>query len=270
MVTAPTTRPPSAANSVTSGVRSTRFGPNNYRINEKRPQHMTPANKDTFIEEEFDHSVNPWQHIPTTTTTTHSNKNIPSTSSSEDSIENNNRSNNTKSSLLRLPSPMFNRQQRKSSLASPSPPPYPQHLQTMTPIHQYNQSPVPGSSTSSSVTATPQLHHIVPGDRSVYTPTDSRSVSRTQSRYDTSQQYTSVVALGPATKRALESLQNEIIALNERIDDLRKELVERDRQRAIKRKSDTEEETESESDDMGDGWKWVIKVKEFFFCFNNT
>ncbi|KAI9244749.1 hypothetical protein EDC94DRAFT_530704, partial [Helicostylum pulchrum] len=170
MVTAPTTRPPSAANSVTSGVRSTRFGPNNYRINEKRPQHMTPANKDTFIEEEFDHSVNPWQHIPTTTTTTHSNKNIPSTSSSEDSIENNNRSNNT------------------------------------------------------------------------------------------NQQYTSVVALGPATKRALESLQNEIIALNERIDDLRKELVERDRQRAIKRKSDTEEETESESDDMGDGWKWVIKA----------
>ncbi|KAG2229868.1 hypothetical protein INT48_005144 [Thamnidium elegans] len=266
MVTAPTTRPPSAANSVTSGVRSTRFGPSNYRGNEKRPQHMTrdvlPENKDTFIEEEFDHSVNPWQHIPTT----HSNKNIQSTSSSEDSIENN-RSNNTKSSnLLRLPSPMFNRQQqqqqRLSSLASPSPPPYPQHLQTMTPIHQnqYNQSPVPGSSTSSSVTATPQLHNMAPGDRSVYTPTDSRSVSRTQSRYDTSQQYTSVVALGPATKRALESLQSEIIALNERIDDLRKELVERDRQRAIKRKSDTEEETEPESDDMGDGWKWVIKA----------
>ncbi|KAI8076957.1 acyl CoA binding protein-domain-containing protein [Thamnidium elegans] len=266
MVTAPTTRPPSAANSVTSGVRSTRFGPSNYRGNEKRPQHMTrdvlPENKDTFIEEEFDHSVNPWQHIPTT----HSNKNIQSTSSSEDSIENN-RSNNTKSSnLLRLPSPMFNRQQqqqqRLSSLASPSPPPYPQHLQIMTPIHQnqYNQSPVPGSSTSSSVTATPQLHNMAPGDRSVYTPTDSRSVSRTQSRYDTSQQYTSVVALGPATKRALESLQSEIIALNERIDDLRKELVERDRQRAIKRKSDTEEETEPESDDMGDGWKWVIKA----------
>ncbi|GAA5813633.1 hypothetical protein MFLAVUS_007117 [Mucor flavus] len=253
MVTAPTTRPPSAANSVTSG----------------RPQHVTrdvlPANKDTFIEEEFDHSVNPWQHIPTTTTNTHSNKNIRSTSSSEDSIENN-RSHNTKSSLLRLPSPMFNRQQQKqqrlSSLASPSPPPYPQHLQTMTPIHQnqYNQSPVPGSSTSSSVTATPQLHNIVPGDRSVYTPTNSRSVSRTQSCYDTSQQYTSVVALGPATKRALESLQTEIIALNERIDDLRKELVERDRQRAIKRKSDTEDETKPESDDMGDGWKWVIKV----------
>lgn len=274
MVTAPTTRPPSAANSVTSGVRSTRFGPNNYRVNEKRPQHVTrdvlPANKDTFIEEEFDHSVNPWQHIPTTTTNTHSNKNIRSTSSSEDSIENN-RSHNTKSSLLRLPSPMFNRQQQKqqrlSSLASPSPPPYPQHLQTMTPIHQnqYNQSPVPGSSTSSSVTATPQLHNIVPGDRSVYTPTNSRSVSRTQSCYDTSQQYTSVVALGPATKRALESLQTEIIALNERIDDLRKELVERDRQRAIKRKSDTEDETKPESDDMGDGWKWVIKVRHSFF-----
>ncbi|KAI9334851.1 acyl CoA binding protein-domain-containing protein [Pilaira anomala] len=256
MVTAPTTRPPSVATSVNSGVRSTRFG---QRGTEKRPHMTRDMLPKDFIEEEFDHSVNPWQHLPPTTTTT---RNI---NSSEDSIENNG---SRSSNVLRLPSPMYNRiQQQQRSLTSPSPPPYPQHLQSMTAIYKQQQqqqntySPVPGSSASSSVTATPQLNHTV-SNRNLYTPTttDSRPVS--QLRYiDPNQPYTSV-ALGPATKRALESLQNEIIALNERIDDLRKELVERDRQRAIRKKSDTEEgeETESDIEDIGDGWKWVIKA----------
>jgi hypothetical protein len=64
--------------------------------------------------------------------------------------------------------------------------------------------------------------------------------------------------LGPATKRALESLQGEVVALNDRVDGLRKELVERDRQRVIQKKS----EGDDKSDDIGDGWRWVIKVSK--------
>lgn len=229
MVTAPTTRPPSVATST----RSTRLG-----RPEKRPQHMTRDESQAlsaFDEEELNNSVNPWQHLST---------DKHATNSSEDSIENrphpSERTSSSSrktptSSHLRLPSPMYRQQQRLSSIAAPSV--YPHHL----------QSSVPGSSASSSVTATPHLR-----EQSVYTPTDSRPASRSQ--------YTSVVALGPATKRALESLQQEIIALNDRIDDLRRELVERDKQRAVRKKSDDEEE---ESDDtMDDGWKWVIKVRK--------
>lgn len=258
MVTAPTTRPPSVATST----RSTRLG----RGNEKRPQqHLTREdlrvlpNKDSFNEEELDNSVNPWQHISTDKHTT----------SSEDSIENTMNSSRPhierlrktpSSSHLRLPSPMYRQQQRLSPLVSPSPPLYPQQLQSMTSMNN-RQSPVPGSSASSSVTATPQLNNML-RDQSVYTPTDSRSTSRNQSHYNP--QYTSVVALGPATKRALESLQNEVIALNDRIDDLRRELVERDKQRVVKKKSDDEKE-EDDSDNMDDGWKWVIKVRKMIY-----
>lgn len=309
-------RPPSVANSSVNGVRprsalsTTRLGQNAYRGNEKRPNHMTRddlrvlPNKDSFNEEEFDDSVNPWQHIPTSSSQNHKlhhqHNNIRRASSSEDSIENINNDNNRSrtpaerlrkvpsASHLRLPSPMYNtssttssRQPTRltSSLSSPSPPPYPPQLQSMTPINNnlYQQSPVLGSSASSSVTATPQLintnsiNNTNNESRMVYTPTTSRSNSRSQIRFGTQNtdpnhrtlfsdpQYTSVVALGPATKRALESLQNEVIALNDRIDDLRRELVERDKQRAIKNKSDDEHSSGSD-DDIGDGWRWVIKA----------
>ena len=84
----------------------------------------------------------------------------------------------------------------------------------------------------------------------------------------------SVISLGPVTKRALESLQAEVIALNGRIDDLRKELTDRDQQRRasaaptpiplsapsrstiqLPRRDDDDEE-----DDDDDSWKWVIKA----------
>ncbi|KAF1807064.1 hypothetical protein FB192DRAFT_1271419, partial [Mucor lusitanicus] len=82
-------------------------------------------------------------------------------------------------------------------------------------------------------------------------------------------QHISTLALGPATKRALESLQNEVIALNDRIDDLRRELAERDKlQRAKSNKDqdsggdgDVDDDDDSDSSyDMGDGWRWVIKA----------
>ncbi|SAM07370.1 hypothetical protein [Absidia glauca] len=64
------------------------------------------------------------------------------------------------------------------------------------------------------------------------------------------------VSLGPATQRALESLQAEVIALNDRIDDLRNELVRRDRaaQKPVTKDDDDDE-------DEWEGWRWVIKIK---------
>lgn len=70
----------------------------------------------------------------------------------------------------------------------------------------------------------------------------------------------SVVALGPATKRALENLQHEIVALNSRIDDLKEELVERNaaRQRRINNNKSTSDS--GSDDDNWDTWRWVLKV----------
>lgn len=96
------------------------------------------------------------------------------------------------------------------------------------------QSPFHGSSAASSVTAT--LSNVRP-----------RRLEQALT-----QDYASVVSLGPATKRALESLQAEVIALNERIDDLRHELLRRDRASTSLPPAD--------DDDEWDGWKWVIKV----------
>lgn len=69
------------------------------------------------------------------------------------------------------------------------------------------------------------------------------------------QQQQQQTVLGPATKKALEALQNEIEALNERINGLKKELIERDQKshQGVIRKID-----KSSSDE--DGWKWVFKV----------
>lgn len=62
------------------------------------------------------------------------------------------------------------------------------------------------------------------------------------------------VLLGPATKRAIESLHHEIELLNERINGLRKEMVDRDNKRVIPVRKSMSASTPE------DGWKWVIKV----------
>lgn len=62
------------------------------------------------------------------------------------------------------------------------------------------------------------------------------------------------VLLGPATKRAIESIQLEIEALNERINGLRKEIVDRDSKRNLPKKPKYTVQEE--------GWKWVIKVSK--------
>ncbi|CAO3666994.1 unnamed protein product [Rhizopus stolonifer] len=60
---------------------------------------------------------------------------------------------------------------------------------------------------------------------------------------------------GSAIKQAIESLKNEIAGLNKRVDDLRTEVVERDRKKPSQSKK-----TEPTKDSEDDGWKWVIKA----------
>lgn len=94
-------------------------------------------------------------------------------------------------------------------------------------------SPNPPESTASSVTAT--------GPPSTAQPANPASLL-------TEQQYTSVVALGPATKRALDTLQSEIVALNNRIDGLRLELTRRNQARQIAVSSGTAAQGRDEKD----------------------
>lgn len=105
-------------------------------------------------------------------------------------------------------------------------------------------------SPSSSVTATQYNNSSV--------AIESYSLGRHHSSLEPQQQ----VQLGPATKRALESIQHEIEALNERISGLRKEIVERD---LSIRKSSTNlssaKKSSSSSSLPEDGWRWVFKVK---------
>ncbi|KAI8048948.1 acyl CoA binding protein-domain-containing protein [Gilbertella persicaria] len=114
---------------------------------------------------------------------------------------------------------------RKSSLRLPSP------------ISKYPnmtrfQSPASTTTTSSSVTTTP--HNMYEANR-LYTEN--------------------------TTRKAIEALQTQVVALNDRIDDLRRELVERDRQRYIHRqdKEDKDKEEEEEEEEQND-WTWVIKA----------
>lgn len=182
MVTAPTTRPSSAANNIIRP-RSTHIPAT---IKELSPVTTTkPSNN----EEELiiDDSINPWQQIPP-----------------------------AKPYYPPQQTPTINRYQQQDYYP-PSPMPY-NH-----------------SASSSVVTATPRNRMSM----------DSSSFV----------EYTATVSLGPATKRALEALQKEVIALNDRIDDLRKELVESD----LKRRSFKPTTNEPSA---SDGWKWILKVKK--------
>jgi hypothetical protein len=74
----------------------------------------------------------------------------------------------------------------------------------------------------------------------------------------------SVVALGPATKRALENLQQEIVALNSRIDELKDELIERNTARQRRTTNDKPTSDSGSDDDNWDTWRWVLKVRGAF------
>ncbi|KAI8993447.1 acyl CoA binding protein-domain-containing protein [Pilobolus umbonatus] len=270
MVTAPTTPrqlptaivpKPASISSLSKRPRSavsSRLG--QIRGNEKRSHMIRDSVTNREFNEEFDDSVNPWAHHPGSITKSEI-RHQRNRSTSDDSIENrlpiDRARKSSNSSNLRPPVPIFQRQQQQrlaNSITSPSPPLYPSS-QSMA---HYNtlQSPIHNSSESSSVTATQSNLHNSEGrayvdNRHIPSPfSDNHTV-----RPINDQNYSTSSALGPATKRALESLQNEIIALNERIDDLRKELVERDKKRSVKPTSLVEPD-----DDIGDSWKWVFKA----------
>jgi hypothetical protein len=261
MVTAPTTprqlpltRPPSAATSVRTGTSNS---------NKRRPVAQMTARDDlrgNLLEEEYiDTNVNPWQQVLPSIT------HDSGASSSEEETQHypyrHGRRSKTPNGQLRLPSPMYHTR-RLGQLSSP---PLNPQVHGMTPIQQSQfQSPVFGSSTSSSVTATPQNNTSRSSSRMVYTPTNTNERPNSRLFDQPRQPNLTTVALGPATKRALESLQNEVIALNDRIDDLRRELVERDIRRSAQQdtsSSSSSNNSEGSTDDFNtDNWKWVIKV----------
>ncbi|KAI7890627.1 uncharacterized protein EV154DRAFT_421807 [Mucor mucedo] len=117
----------------------------------------------------------------------------------------------------------------------------------------------------------PQFHHI-PNRPSIvqqdaYRSPMSTSSSVTATQYNNSSMVNERsgpsdqhVLLGPATKRAIESLQQEIETLNERIHGLRKEMVDRDNKRLIPVKKSSSTSSSSSSSTPEDGWKWVIKA----------
>ncbi|ORX58324.1 hypothetical protein DM01DRAFT_1223371 [Hesseltinella vesiculosa] len=127
-------------------------------------------------------------------------------------------------------------------------------LRTLQSPLQHPQPPAlqPGSSNSSTITATATNLRSTSSAylRQQSTPTPTSVQQQRQQEYA----YASVVSLGPATKRALETLQAEIIALNERVDDIRQEILRRNPQHAIVSSSSA-----ADGDDW-DGWKWVIKA----------
>lgn len=103
--------------------------------------------------------------------------------------------------------------------------------------------------------------------REQYMPTHSEMVPQSPT--------ISVVDLGPATKRALQSLQSEVIALNGRLDGLKSELLEKDhlepsskgkkpmiaRGSARTLGSYSRKVGKKEDDDKNwEGWKWVVKA----------
>ncbi|KAI8967020.1 acyl CoA binding protein-domain-containing protein [Mycotypha africana] len=323
MVTAPTTPrqlPVSSRSTSRLGQHASGLRVNNSRQgypnhSSKDDLHVLPsnskeANSTSYIETDFvDDSINPWQNLPSNPNINKQGQEVNSGASSDDNQDNimNNRSRHlvqnkhTNSSVykpqLRLTSPMSQYQQKQQlqhriqqqRITSPSPPfvstnkptLLQQQLSGMAPL--LHSSPVPGSSTSSSVTATPQnqLLQQHQSERPVepYDPPagGSRSSSRTHnsllhikddpalhhflhSQMNRPSSSVTTVALGPATKKALESLQNEVIALNDRINDLRRELVNRDEHRPKRKPSSGPNEECDPPDDIGDNWRWVIKA----------
>jgi hypothetical protein len=132
---------------------------------------------------------------------------------------------------------------------------YPQQHPTTTPVAAA-RIPSHSSVSSSSYYQRPlHPHEGAPPPHTTLPP----DLPRLGNRLLTEQQYTSVVALGPATKRALETLQAEIIGLNERIDGLRQELIDRDDMQKKRTLMTTNDE---DDDEVWDAWGWVLKVSK--------
>ncbi|KAG2237870.1 hypothetical protein INT48_002174 [Thamnidium elegans] len=244
MVTAPSTprQSPMITRPTSVNTRS-RLGQNKNSAGgyEKRSHHMMGNDLDVSpnnlsFNVEFDDTVNPWQYISEKT-------NHPKINASIISHADQNKQPNINSSN-----------------------------QTSRRVYYDQTNAI--NATTSSVTAISQLNSMHLYDttnsqdgndmtnRDAYTPTSTISGynNQNQSRYVNDNTFfnrpPSAVTLGPATKKALDSLKNEVIALNDRISELRRELVERDKQHVIKNKPDVGDK----SNDKKGRWHWIIKI----------
>ncbi|KAI8393275.1 uncharacterized protein BYT42DRAFT_623 [Radiomyces spectabilis] len=253
---------------------------------ERRPLPLQAMLREPLLDESLDNTINPWVHHPSI-----QRYHLDDGHTSDDSIEDER---------------LADRQAILDSrfLASPSPHPTSQQPPPVNSIPRHDIPTISSQDTSiRSGRATPSSHSLaaiaeISGPMSTPKPSDESiesigkipalSLSEPHSQMGSAlppsegsqpkrvskplppDQYTSVVALGPATKRALESLQMEIFALNERIDGLRQELMERDQRRRNKRAkkrltgnqsgSSNGNDDDSQYDSAFEGWKWVIKA----------
>ncbi|KAG2226183.1 hypothetical protein INT45_003328 [Circinella minor] len=269
MITAPT------GQSRTTSPSNDRLLPHMIPPRERAARQQAQRNSASYDEDNLD----PWAQHPVGALHQQQRQHSCNSSSDEDDHPI-----NSSSKLSRATSPRYQQQQRfinqhRSAAAV--------QAQVQTAIQ-----PSPVYSTSSSVTATPRnpsaLQNVYNSNNNIHN--NNFSSNTTSNRVTPDSQYMSVVTLDPATKRALESLQTEVIALNSRIDEIRRELVIRDQRDAVtaaaakvvevagtKKKRTTSGSTlssilprrtissESSSsgngdDDMSDSWKWVIKA----------
>ncbi|KAL0085884.1 hypothetical protein F4703DRAFT_1793558 [Phycomyces blakesleeanus] len=272
--------------------------------NERRAQRIRVGRAEPFFEETFDASVNPWVQQPAGRR-----YRAQDGQESEDSIEderradsraqqfaelaaahatahaasnanaNSNSNANSKTNTNAVISNALSVKNTNTRLSAPLP-----EEETSFRL----QSPRMESSASSSVTATVGMAGIQEGT-SAGTGTGtgtgtgmgmatlhdmSKSSSRQYGSYRPMERipepHVTTVGLGPATRRALEALQKEIVALNGRIDGLRQELVERDHrtQRHPSTLSDSPgisgkkpvKESENSGGEGWEGWRWVLKA----------
>ncbi|CAO3616497.1 unnamed protein product [Cunninghamella blakesleeana] len=253
-------------------------------MNDNNEIHIVPPRDSPYYDDDdhFDNTVNPWVAVSASSTSTsaittaahqkrHDDQNTPpllsrslspntsttTMTSLEYKRQSDSRATNhsTISSVQHLPSPIMGRP--NSRLKN---------------LH----SPFQGSSTASSVTATFsntrstlqrfQHSNINPHLSSTSMLTNNNN-NNTNNNNNNNNNNTSITSLSPETKRALQSLQAEVIALNDRIDDLRHELLRRDKQRNIN-SSSSKDKKEKDGDGWEESWRWVINAALKYFAVN--
>lgn len=254
MVTAPSTPRQSPilarSSSVTNSIRSNLLGQNENREYEKHSEHMTRndlnvlPNKLSF-NVEFDDTilaeagVNPWQYLSDKT-----NHPKPTTTQTMNQYA-------------------FDTNQPKKS--------------------KYDQRNLPNvvlNTATDDVTATAHFnHHFCDNttncnqnrndmtNRNVYVSTSTISGQENESLLPSSRygrtlpnnepSFNPKVTLGPDAKRMLDNLQSEVGVLNDRINELRQELVERGKHQVVNNKKS---DASYQSGDKKGRWHWIVKV----------
>ncbi|KAI7866242.1 hypothetical protein BDF14DRAFT_861329 [Spinellus fusiger] len=200
--------------------------------NTNHASHRRRPSTSPFFDEPFDASINPWVQHPIT----HHYK-AQDGLESEDSIE------DERLSIIKA------RQQAHASKTLHFPSTEPQDT-----LRRYTME----SNTSSSVTAMPGMSDgtvpmpmsLLDASRSHPSPLFSRSEARSLE----------TDVLGPATRRALDLLKSDIVALHGRVDDLRQELVERDHRGKRSWAAALPSSAGDASGEAWEGWRWVLKT----------